>query len=268
VVSTNPEQMAAAYGTFAAHGQQMAPYTVTSVQQGGKTVYQHQGAAKQAFTPLVADQVTQALQGVVANGSGGGAQLADGRDVAGKTGTTDLPGDGAKLGSVWFVGYTPTLSTAVAVWGQTEGGALEPINGLGGKDTVGGGAVAAPLWAAYMNKAVAGTPAQPFTFTAQNNQAAPMNPVTSSQSSGPGSTGSSSGPSSTKQPTPPSPTGTFQPPQSGPSNPTGTGGGGTISNSTNGPSTSASTSQPPSSTSKPSLPSGPPSSTGGAPVTP
>jgi penicillin-binding protein 1A len=272
VVSTNPEQMAAAYGTFAAHGQQMDPYTVTSVRQGGKTVYQHQGAAKQAFTPLVADQVTQALQGVVTNGSGGGAQLADGRDVAGKTGTTDLPGDGTKLGSVWFVGYTPTLSTAVAVWGQTEGGALEPINGLGGKVTVGGGAVAAPLWAAYMNKAVAGTPAQPFTFTAQNNQAVPMNPLTSSQGSGPGGTGSSSGPSSTGQPSPPSPTGTFQPPQSSPSNTTGTSGG-TTSNTTNGPSTSKSTPEPPStSRSRPSLPSGPPSSTGGVvggpPVTP
>ena len=139
MVSTNPEQMAAAYGTFAAHGQQMDPYTVSSVNRAARRSTNTRSEAKQAFTPQVSDQVTRALQGVVTNGSGGGAQLADGREVAGKTGTTDLPGDGTKLGSVWFVGYTPTLSTAVAVWGQTEGGALTSINGMGGKDTVGGG---------------------------------------------------------------------------------------------------------------------------------
>ncbi|MFD0633561.1 transglycosylase domain-containing protein [Catenulispora yoronensis] len=70
VVSTNPEQMAAAYATFAAHGQQVDPYTVTSVEQGGKAVYSHQSLAKQAFTPDIADQVTRALQGVVVDGSG------------------------------------------------------------------------------------------------------------------------------------------------------------------------------------------------------
>ncbi|ACU74052.1 glycosyl transferase family 51 [Catenulispora acidiphila DSM 44928] len=256
VVSTNPEQMAAAYGTFAAHGSQVDPYTVASVQQGGKTIYAHQSLAKQAFTPQVADQVTQALQNVVTNGSGGGAQLADGRDVAGKTGTTDLPGDGSKLGSVWFVGYTPTLSTAVAVWGQTDGGALTPINGMAGKDTVGGGAVAAPLWAAYMDKAVEGTTAQKFTFTAQNNQAAPMNPLSPSGSTT-GTTGATPGKSSTGLPSPPSPTGTYQPPS--PTTTTSSSGGKSTTTTSGGGSTS-SKSQPPSSTrSRPTKPK--PSST-------
>ena len=261
VVSTNPEQMAGAYGTFAAHGQQVDPYTVASVQQGGKTIYAHQSLAKQAFTPAVADQVTRALQNVVTNGSGGGAQLADGRDVAGKTGTTDLPGDGTKLGSVWFVGYTPTLSTAVAIWGQTDGGALTPINGMAGKNTVGGGAVAAPLWAAYMNQAVAGSQAQSFTFTAQNNQAAPMNPV--SPTSGPtqGGTGATTSQSQTNQPSPPSPTNTYQPPNTPTSTQSSSGGGGTTSGPGNGTSTTSSSQQPPSSThSRPTKPS-PPSHT-------
>jgi penicillin-binding protein 1A len=264
VVSTNPESMASAYGTFAAHGQQVDPYTVASVVQGGKTVYAHQSLAKQAFTPVVADQVTQALQGVVTNGSGGGAQLSDGRDVAGKTGTTDLPGDGAKLGSVWFVGYTPTLSTAVAVWGQTEGGALMSINGMAGKDTVGGGAVAAPLWAAYMNKAVAGTQAQAFTFTAQNNQAVPMNPLSSSPSGTASTGGATPGQSSTGLPSPPSPTGTYQPPSTPSSSTSGTGGGTTSTTTSNPPSTSSPGSPGTSSSqSRPSTPSGPPSSSGG-----
>ncbi|MEZ0109863.1 penicillin-binding protein 1A [Catenulispora sp. EB89] len=263
VVSTNPESMADAYGTFAAHGQQVDPYTVASVVQGGKTVYAHQSLAKQAFTPAVADQVTRALQGVVTNGSGGGAQLSDGRDVAGKTGTTDLPGDGAKLGSVWFVGYTPTLSTAVAVWGQTDGGALMSINGMAGKDTVGGGAVAAPLWAAYMNKAVAGTQAQSFTFTAQNNQAVPMNPVSSSPSGTPATSGATPGQTSTGLPSPPAPTSTYQPPVTPPTSTGAT--GGTSTTSGNAPSTSNSPGSPGTSTTqiRPTQPGGRPTTTGG-----
>ncbi|GAA2044598.1 transglycosylase domain-containing protein [Catenulispora yoronensis] len=220
VVSTNPEQMAAAYATFAAHGQQVDPYTVTSVEQGGKAVYSHQSLAKQAFTPDIADQVTRALQGVVVDGSGAGAALSDGRDVAGKTGTTDLPGDGTKLGSAWFVGYTPGLSTAVAVWGEKDDGTLTAINGLGGK-TVGGGALAAPLWSAYMNKAVAGTPAQSFSFSAQNNQPQPMNPVspTGSTPTGPSTTQGQPSQNQTGLPSPPKPTDgstqTYQPTATG-----------------------------------------------------
>jgi membrane peptidoglycan carboxypeptidase len=270
VVSTNPEQMAAAYGTFAAHGQQVDPYFVASVQQAGKTVYAHQSLAKQAFTPVIADQVTQALQDVVTQGSGGGAKLSDGRDVAGKTGTTDLPGDGTKLGSVWFVGYTPTLSTAVAVWGQTPGGALTSINGMAGKDTVGGGAVAAPLWSAYMNKAVAGTPPQSFTFTAQNNQAIPMNPVSPSSGSTPDTTGSTgtagpTGPTQTggQQPSPPSPTTTYQPPATPSSTPGSV--GGLPSNTSTGttPPSSPNTSGQGTPSSRPPRPTTPPSSTSG-----
>ena len=51
---------------------------------------------------------TRFLQEVVQEGTGVRAQLADGRPVAGKTGTTENYGD------AWFVGYTPQL--AVSVW--------------------------------------------------------------------------------------------------------------------------------------------------------
>ncbi|MBW8804106.1 MAG: penicillin-binding protein [Catenulisporales bacterium] len=217
VTSTSPEQLAGAYATFAAHGRQATPYTVTSVVQGGKTVYTHQGRVKQAFTPDIADQVTRSLQDVVVDGSGAGAALSDGRDVAGKTGTTDLPGDGTKLGSAWFVGYTPGLSTAVAVWGQTDSGTLTAINGMAGR-TVGGGALAAPLWSAYMDKAVAGTAVRSFSLAAPST-----NPPESTSRSSSGSTPSESSPSdqgttqnpsqgqawspSAPQPTGPSPSG-------------------------------------------------------------
>jgi membrane peptidoglycan carboxypeptidase len=162
VLATDPMQMAGGYATFAAHGVQTTPYTVDSVTQGGKTVYQAPKTPAHAFDATIADQVTDVLKSVVTDGSGAAAQLSDGRDVAGKTGTTDL--DGGDRASAWFVGYTPQLSTAVAVWGQKPDGSLVSVNGMMGRQ-LGGGAVAAPLWSAYMNKAVAGTPATAFQLT-------------------------------------------------------------------------------------------------------
>lgn len=260
VVSTNPEQMAGAYATFAAHGQQVDPYTVATVEQGGKTVYSHQSLAKQAFTPTIADQVTRALQDVVADGSGTAAALSDGRDVAGKTGTTDLPGDGTKLGSAWFVGYTPGLSTAVAVWGQKDDGSLTAINGMAGK-TVGGGALAAPLWSAYMSKAVAGTPAQQFTFAAQNNQPQPMSPVSPTSGGTPTGQTTSQDPNQgqTSLPSPPQPTGDGQQPPAT-TNPSGTRTPGTSSDTSSH--TSAPTGTPTGSGTRTTSTNKPPSSPG------
>ncbi|GAA1967109.1 transglycosylase domain-containing protein [Catenulispora subtropica] len=269
VVSTNPEQMAGAYATFAAHGQQAEPYTVTSVEQGGKAVYTHQVQAKPAFGADVADQVTRSLQDVVVDGSGAGAALADGRDVAGKTGTTDLPGDGTKLGSAWFVGYTPGLSTAVAVWGQKDDGSLTAINGMAGK-TVGGGALAAPLWSAYMSKAVAGTPAQSFTLTAAQNLPQEMNPGTSTEGAPTDqSTQQDPNQGQTDLPSPPQPTDGSQPgtPTSTGGQGTWTPGGGPSGSESTGPSAPSGTGSGTSTTSStgPSAP-GPTGSSGSGPV--
>jgi penicillin-binding protein 2A len=53
------------------------------------------------------------LQGVVESGSGKAAAI-EGRDVAGKTGTTQMPGvSGYGAMDNWFVGYTPQLVGAV-----------------------------------------------------------------------------------------------------------------------------------------------------------
>ena len=53
----------------------------------------------------IADGMNQLLQGVMTSGTGARAQI--GRPAAGKTGTTN------RRVSVWFVGYTPDLATAV-----------------------------------------------------------------------------------------------------------------------------------------------------------
>ena len=54
---------------------------------------------------VVADNVTDILRGVITSGTGTRANI--GRPAAGKTGTAQEWRD------AWFVGYTPTLSTAV-----------------------------------------------------------------------------------------------------------------------------------------------------------
>ena len=64
-----------------------------------------QANCKQVLDQKIADGVNELLQGVITNGTGQRAAI--GRPAAGKTGTTN------SRVSVWFVGYTPDLATAV-----------------------------------------------------------------------------------------------------------------------------------------------------------
>ena len=83
--------------------------------------------------------MTNVLQGVITGGTGTAAQL--GRPAAGKTGTT------SNYTNAWFVGYTPTLSTAVWMgnasqpgrhrWATVEG-RLTPSTGGRGRRSPGG----------------------------------------------------------------------------------------------------------------------------------
>ncbi|NEE46976.1 penicillin-binding protein, partial [Streptomyces sp. SID8455] len=102
-------RMAGAYATFATSGQQNPTYSVTEVKKKGEVVFKHKKQPRRAFSPLIADNVTDVLKNVVENGTGKPARL-PGREAAGKTGTTD----GNK--SAWFVGYTPQLSTAISMF--------------------------------------------------------------------------------------------------------------------------------------------------------
>ena len=85
------------------------------------------------------------MQGVVESGTGKRAQLADGRPVAGKTGTTENYGD------AWFVGYTPQL--AVAVWvGYPD--RLRPMLDEYHGSPVAGGTFPAKIFKSFMENAL------------------------------------------------------------------------------------------------------------------
>ncbi|MDF6043584.1 penicillin-binding protein [Streptomyces sp. JH14] len=153
-------RMAGAYGTFATSGMQHDPYSVSEVKQRGEVIYQHKKVNKRAFDPVIADNVTDVLKNVVEKGTGTPARL-PGRDVAGKTGTTD------QNKSAWFVGYTPQLSTAISMYRLDDNEkhkdrGFEEMYGTGGERTIHGASFPAQIWHDYMIDALQGTQAVSF----------------------------------------------------------------------------------------------------------
>ncbi|ARX84852.1 penicillin-binding protein [Streptomyces alboflavus] len=153
-------RMAGAYATFADEGKQRDPFSVKEVKKEGEVVFQHDSQVKSPFSPEVANNVTDVLKTVVEKGTGTSAQL-PGRQVAGKTGTTD----GNK--SAWFVGYTPQLSTAISMYrldddeNNSKREFLEMF-GTGGEKKIHGASFPAQIWQDYMEEALKGKRAIPF----------------------------------------------------------------------------------------------------------
>jgi membrane peptidoglycan carboxypeptidase len=110
----------------------------------------------------------QLLQGVVRYGTGRAAAI-PGREVAGKTGTTENYGD------AWFVGYTPQIVTAVWVGYPDK---LIPMQTEFHGQPVAGGTFPALIWKAFMTKALAYLKLPPASFpTPVSGYAGPVNVV-------------------------------------------------------------------------------------------
>lgn len=147
-------RMAGAYATFAASGKQNEPYSVERVTSLDGDVFNHKAKPEQAFEKKVADNVTDVLKTVVEDGTGTNAQLT-GRDVAGKTGTTD----GNK--SAWFVGYTPQLSTSITMFRLDDDESKKnrtflEMYGTGGQEKIHGASFPSEIWHDYMEQALKG----------------------------------------------------------------------------------------------------------------
>jgi penicillin-binding protein 1A len=155
-----PLEMARAYASFADGGFRVdgsvfgnQPRAITKIQDSKGHVTPNGVVAHEVLTPTQAETVNQLLQGVVQYGTGKAAQL-PGRQVAGKTGTTENYGD------AWFVGYTPQY--VVAVWVGYPDRLVPMTTEFHGKP-VAGGTFPALIWKALMQKALAKQPAQTFT---------------------------------------------------------------------------------------------------------
>lgn len=156
----SPLSMAEAYATFAARGMHCDSVAITSVVDSAGTNLSVPGAdCQQALEPEIADGMNQLLQGVIQRGTG--TRAAIGRPAAGKTGTTN------SRVSVWFIGYTPDLATAVWAGNPSPPRGGYPLENrtIGGRFYPGGicgGCLPGPIWQAMMSRALKGTPASDF----------------------------------------------------------------------------------------------------------
>ena len=199
--------MANSYATLAARGQRADVTTVKQVYgTNGGLQYSWDPTIDQTISSETADKVTSALQSVIAGGTATGAQ-ALGRPAAGKTGTSN------ENKSMWFVGYTPQLSTAVLMAKEDAQGIPVPLDGLGGGAPAwGGGGYTVAIWTAFMRAALSALPAADFVTPVVTPSPSPSSESPSPTESPTESPTPEPSPTPTPEPTPePSPTPTPTP---------------------------------------------------------
>ncbi|HKV45950.1 MAG TPA: penicillin-binding protein 1A [bacterium] len=134
-------EMASAYGVFASGGIRAAPLAVLRVTDSkGKVLEDNVPQRAVVLSPEVAYMMTDLLKGVVQRGTGTAANI--GIPQAGKTGTAD------DYRNAWFIGFTPSMVTAVWV-GNDDDSAMNRV--------VGGG-LPAQIWASFMKPVTAKLP--------------------------------------------------------------------------------------------------------------
>lgn len=103
-------EMAEAYATIASGGIHRESTCIEEiVNSSGKTIYQPSTDGDRVLSEEVAAEATKVMQGVISSsGTAPDAVLANGRECAGKTGTSENYRDS------WFCGFTPEYS--VAIW--------------------------------------------------------------------------------------------------------------------------------------------------------
>ncbi|WP_328665959.1 penicillin-binding protein [Streptomyces sp. NBC_00322] len=208
VAAPSPLAMAEAYATFDNHGRHIATWSVQKVTRNNEP-YELPGHEDiQAFSRATADQVTSVLKGVVSAEGTGYLATGLGRPAAGKTGTTD------NNLSAWFVGYTPQLTTSVAMFAEDpKTHTRVSLGTAAGISRVNGGSYPTRIWTAYMAAALKGQPVKDFQLTAATESDSP----TTAPAREPTSTAPTRTPTPTPLPEPSTPTVVPPTPTPGPS---------------------------------------------------
>lgn len=150
-----PLEMASAYGTFANKGVHVKPVAIVKILDRNGNVLEDESTLNQTknktqvMSEKEAYEMTYMLEGVISHGTGTGADI--GRPAAGKTGTTDNNVD------AWFVGYTPTIVTAVWIGDDSGSHSLGEVYG---------GTIPASIWRDYMTVATQDESSEGFTMPA------------------------------------------------------------------------------------------------------
>lgn len=152
---TSPLRMAQAFSTFANNGVMMEAHAIIEIKDSeGEVIGKWREKSDQVTEAEVAQQMTYMLQGAVEVGTAQKAQIS-GMQVAGKTGTTQLPFtgvDGSK--DHWFVGYTPDI--VGAVWlGYDK---TDPEHYLTSTSSV----TAAPIFGQVLSRSISELPTKKF----------------------------------------------------------------------------------------------------------
>ena len=196
-VGVNPLEMTNAYATLADQGVRHDATPLLQVKASNGEIDATVGSeGTRVLDANDANLVTDALEGVVREGTGTTAQLGT-WPVAGKTGTANDNVD------AWFCGYTVQIVTCVWMgWPDNDTTPLENVEGV---SSVYGGTIPAEIWHTFMLNAMQGLPAQPFP-TATFDNAHSIGPTISVAPPAPSPTYAPP----TESPTP-SPTGTPKP---------------------------------------------------------
>jgi penicillin-binding protein 1A len=139
-LSTSPLEITSAFAVFANDGVRMKPQAIKYIMDAENNVIENnQPSGRRVITEQTAFLATSMLEDVVRHGTGWRARALN-RHVAGKTGTTNEYND------AWYIGYTPELAAGVWV-------GFDSVRSLGDEET--GSRAAAPIWVAFMKKALA-----------------------------------------------------------------------------------------------------------------
>jgi penicillin-binding protein 1A len=161
-VGVSPLEMASAYATFASGGIHREPYAVERIERvsygESESLYDHRLTGRRVMTGNQAAALNEVLRGVVEDGTASMFHDLDkeiGRPSAGKTGTSN------NFADAWYIGYTPSLCTAVWV-GYPHG--RQSMVGVHGLEEPNGETLPMDLWSLYMSEATEGD--SPLNFPA------------------------------------------------------------------------------------------------------
>lgn len=147
--STSPLAIAGAYATFASGGVHCRPVAITHVTDAtGRDLPVPEAGCTQAIEPEIAHTVSRALSDVwTGTGRGIGTPA---YSASGKTGTT------SENEQTWFVGYTPSLVSAVWVGHADSFTPMQRVT-IDGRyhRNVYGATIAGPTWKRFMDQALA-----------------------------------------------------------------------------------------------------------------
>ncbi len=164
--AVSPLEMASAYSNFATNGMHADDYIIQRiVDHTGEVIYEHQPETTQVADPAIFAAARRPLLKVPTSGTAASAlrdfphmYFEDGSTrIGGKTGTHQDYRD------AWYVGFSPTYSTAVWVGYEAEQIPLENVVIRGQRyNRIFGGTIPAPIWGDFMAVVMQGEPQIPY----------------------------------------------------------------------------------------------------------